>query len=284
MLTHASLLRAADEGRVLSRPWIKNPTVVTAAGIWIDLTFFGRYPAAEYFTSGAPNVRQALRRSTHGGLDHGDAGGGSIRKWVCGMTSLTTTAGAVPLGLLLMDYLAYYPLIAMEDIQTMDNSTPLPRRASIGGQIMLLEQFPYVGGGTLRVTYTNQDGVSGRQSPVVRVNTQAALGTVATSAPATAQAAGPFVPLAHGDASARAVESIEFLSADAGNLAAVIARPLAPFAHYDNTCPTEWDFWRDLGLLPEIDDDAYLSLACRPAGSINGAIIDGQMRTLWTER
>lgn len=281
MLTHADLLRAADEGRVLSRPWIKNPAVATAAGIWIDLSFFGRYPAAEYFTSGAANARQALRRSTHGGLDHGDAQGSDIKKWLTGMTSLTVTAGAVPLQFYVMDYLAYYPLIAMEDVQVMDNTVALPRGTQ-GGQIMLVEQFPYIGGGTLRVTYTNQDGVTGRQSPIMTLNTQTVLGTVATSAPATAGCAGPFVPLAQGDRSALAVESVEFFTADAGNLAALIVNPLAPFAHYDTTCPAEWAFWRDLGILAQIEDDAYLSLCCLPAGSITGAIIDGQIQTLWT--
>ena len=281
MLTHADFLRAPDEGRVISRPWIKNPAVATAAGIWIDLSFFGRYPAAEYFTSGAANARQALRRSTHGGLDHGDAQGSDIKKWLAGMTSLTVTAGAVPLQFYVMDYLAYYPLIAMEDVQVMDNTVALPRGTQ-GGQIMLVEQFPYIGGGTLRVTYTNQDGVTGRQSPIMTINTQTVLGTVATSAPATAGCAGPFVPLAQGDRSAQAVESVEFFTADAGNLAALIVNPLAPFAHYDTTCPAEWDFWRDLGILAQIEDDAYLSLCCRPAGSITSAIIDGQIRTLWT--
>lgn len=282
MLTHAHLARADDEGRVLSRPWIKNPSVVTAAGIWLDLSFFGRYPAAQYFTDGTALARQALRRSTHGGLDHGEAQGASIKKWLRGMTTLTTTAGAVPLQFMVMDYLAYYPLIAMEDVQTLDNTTPLPRHEDEGGQIMLVEQFPYVGGGTLRVTYTNQDGAS-KQSPILTINTQTVLGTVATSAPTTAGCAGPFVPLAHGDRSARSVDSIEFFTADAGNLAALIVRPVAPFAHYDATCPTEWDFLRHLGMLEQITDDAYLSLICRPAGSITGAIIDGQIRTLWTE-
>lgn len=283
MLTHADLFNAADEGRTLSRPWIKAPAVVTAAGIWVDLSFFGRYPAAEYFTSGTALAAQALRRSTHGGLDHGENKGSDYSKWLSGMTSLTTTAGAVPLPFIVMDYLLYYPLIPMEDVQTLDNTTPLPRYADEGGQIMLVEQFPYIGGGTCRVTYTNQDGVAGRLSPTMTINTQTVLGTVATSAPATAGTAGPFVPLQEGDRSARSIDSIEFFSADAGNLAALIVKPLAPFAHYETTCPSEWEFLRDLGWLSKIEDDAYLSMICKPAGSITGATIEGQIRTLWTE-
>lgn len=284
MLTHAKVFSAADEGRTLSRPWIKNPSVVTAAGIAVDLTFFGRYPAANYLTDGAPLAARALRRSTDGGLDHGEDKGPSYRKYLSGATILTVTAGAVPLPVKIMDYLLYYPLIPMEDVQTMDNTIALPRYTDGRGvQIMLVEQFPYVGGGTCRVTYTNSDGVAGRLSPIMKINTQTALGTVATSAPTTAGCPGLFVPLQQGDAGVRSIESIEFFTADAGNLVAVLVKPLAPFANYETTNPSEWDFLRHLGMLEVIEDDAYLSMVCLPNGSLTGAIIDGQIRTLWVE-
>lgn len=284
MLTHAKLFAAPDEGRTLSRPWIKNPSVVTAAGIYVDLTMFGRYPAANYFTDGSPNAARPLRRSVDGGMDHGEDKGTAYRKFLAGVTALTVTAGAVPMLFRVMDYLLYYPLIAMEDVQTMDNTETLPRYTDGRGvQIMLVEQFPYVGGGTCRVTYTNSDGVAGRLSPIMTINTQTALGTVATSAPTTAGCPGLFVPLAHGDAGVRQIESIEFFTADAGNLAAVLVKPLAPLANYEITNPSEWDFWNHLGMLEQIEDDAYVSMVCLPSGSITGAIIDGQLRTSWVE-
>jgi hypothetical protein len=284
MLTHAKLFAAADEGRTLSRPWIKNPSVVTTAGIAVDLSFFGRYPAAQYFTDGSPLAARALRRSTDGGLDHGEDKGAAYRKYLSGVTVLSVSAGAVPLPMKIMDYLLYYPLIPMEDIQVMDNTITLPRSTSGRGvQIMLVEQFPYIGGGTLRVTYTNSDGVAGRVTPIVTTNTQTVLGTVATSASATAGCPGLFVPLQHGDGGVLAIEQIEFLTADAGNLAAVLVKPLAPFANYEITNPSEWDMWRHLGMLEVIEDDAYLSMVCQPSGSLNGVTIEGQLRTLWVE-
>lgn len=284
MLTHADLFSAADEGRTLSRPWVKNPSVVTAAGIAVDLTFFGRYPAANYLTDGTPLAARALRRSTDGGLDHGEDKGAGYRKYLSGVTVLTTTAGAIPLPIKVMDYLMYYPLISMEDVQEMDNTVTLPRSTDGRGvQIMLVEQFPYVGGVTCRVTYTNSDGVAGRLSSIMTINAQTALGTVATSAPATAGCHGLFVPLQQGDGGVRSVESIEFFTADAGNLAAVLVKPLAPLANYETTNPSEWEFWRDLGMLEQIDEDAYLSMVCLPSGSLTGAIIEGQLRTLWVE-
>jgi hypothetical protein len=284
MLTHANVLCAADLGRSLTRPWIKNPSVVTAAGIHVDLTFFGRYPAANYFTDGVPLTARQLRRSTDGGLDHGANKGSAYRKWLQAATALSLTAGAAPATYYLLDYLLYYPLIPMEDVQTMDNTITLPRYTDGAGvQLMLLEQFPYVGGGTLRCTYTNAMGQSGVVSPTCTVNTQTALGTVATSAPATAGCPGMFVPWCGNCRGVKALESIEFLTADAGNLAAVLVKPLRMFGTYENTNPAEWDFLRDLGWLEEITDDAYLSLVCCPTGSLNGGIIDGSLATIWTE-
>ncbi len=285
MLTHAKLFSAPDEGRVLARPWVKVPSIATGAGIFVDLTMSGRYPAANYFTDGSPNTARALRRSVDGGLDHGEDKGSDYRKFLDYACVLSVTATAMPLSLIIADYLMYYPLIPMEDVQSMTNAVTLPRYSSGEGvQIMLVEQFPYVGGGTCRVTYTNSAGVAGRQSPIMTINTQALLGTVATSAPTKAGCPGPFVPLAQGDGGVRSVESIEFFSADAGNLAVVLVKPLAPFAGYENTNPSGWSFWQHLGMFEQIEDDAYLSMICKPNGSLSGAIIEGQLRTLWVRK
>lgn len=284
MLTHAKVFGSADAGQALSRPWVKNPSVVTASGIWMDLTMFGRYPSANYFTDGTPLAARALTRSVDGGMDHGESVGPDYRKFLKGMSVLSASATAVPMPLMVMDYLLYYPLIPMEDTQEMDNTVSLPRYTDGEGvRIMLLEQFPYVGGGTFRVTYTNSRGETGRQSPVVTINTQTALGTVAHSAPATNGACGLFVPLASGDGGVRAIESITFPTSDSGNLAAVLVKPLLPFGNYEVTNPSEWDGLLDLGMLEEIHDDAYISVACQPVGSLNGTIIEGQIRTLRVE-
>jgi len=284
VLTHAKLFSAPDEGRVLVSPWVKNPSVVTASGIWVDLTFFGRYPAANYFTDGVALAAKALRRSTDGGLDHGADKGDTYSKYLGALTVRSTSATAVPMPILLMDYLLYYPLVPMEDTQTMDNTVTLPRYADGEGvQIMLVEQFPYIGGGTVQVTYTNSAGVAGQQTKVTTINTQTALGTVAHSGPATAGLSGVFMPLASGDGGVRQIESITFPSSDSGNLAALLVRPLGLFGNYEVGCPSEWDQLRDLGVLERIYDDAYLSAVCLPVGSLNGVIIEGALKTLWVE-
>lgn len=284
MLTHAKLFSAPDEGRVLTRPWIKNPSVVTASGIWMDLTMFGRYPAANYFTDGTPLAAKALRRSTDGGMDHGEDKGSDYSKFLASLTVLSASATAVPMPIMVMDYLMYYPLVPMEDTQEMDNTITLPRYESGEGvQLMLVEQFPYIGGGKVQVTYTNSDGVAGRQTAITTINTQTALGTVAHSGSATGGVSGLFMPLARGDGGIRAVESITFPVADSGNLAAVLVKPLGLFGNYEVGCPSEWDQLRDLGILERIYDDAYLSAACLPLGSLNGTIVEGSLKTLWVE-
>lgn len=283
VLSHQRIFTAPDEGRTLTRPFVKNPSIVTAAGIYVDLTVFGRYPAAQYYTDTSLAARP-LRRSTDGGMDHGEDKGPLFKKFLQSVTALTVTAGAIPLPMLVMDYLMFYPLIPMEDVQEMDNTLTLPRYTDGRGvQMMLVEQFPYIGGGTCRITYTNQDGVAGRLSAIMTINTQTALGTIATSAPATVGVAGPFVPLQQGDSGVRSVESIEFFTADAGNIAIVLVKPLAPCALYETTCPGEWDFNFDLGILPVIEDDAFISIICLPAGSLSGAILDGSITTIWSE-
>lgn len=282
MFTYADIFNAADQGRTLSRPFIENPTTVTASGIYTDMTFFGRYPAANYLTSGAQNTATPLNRSTDGGYDHGEDKGSGYRKYLAGVTLMTTTAGAVPLVGKIMDYIMYYPLVPMEDVQTMDNTLTLPRYTTGRGvQIMLVEQFPYLGGVTCRLTYTNSAGVAGRISATVTINTQTTLGTIATTAPATVGCTGLFVPLQDGDEGVRSVESIEFFSPDAGNLAIILVKPLVDVFVYETTTPSEWNFEILEAIEDENNRDAFLSMVCKSAGSMSGAILDCQLRTLW---
>lgn len=285
MFTHNAYFRAKEEGRTLDRPFIKNPSVITASGIWMDLTFFGRYPAANYFTDGAALTSKALYRSIDGGLDHGADKGDDYRKFLKGITALSLSAAAAPMPIMVMDYLMYYPLIAMEDTQEMINEVTLPRyQSGEGVRLMLVEQFPYIGGGQVQVTYTNSKGEGGRTTNLTTINTQTALGTIAHSNATFAGASGVFMPMAQGDGGVRSVESITFPTPDSGNLAAVLVKPLGLFGTYETTNPSEWDALRDFGIAEQIYDDAYLSAVCLPTGSLNGVIIDGTLSTYWAEK
>jgi hypothetical protein len=110
---------------------------------------------------------------------------------------------------------------------------------------------------------------------------------IVPSAPATAGCHGLFVPLQAGDEGVRSVESIEFFSPDAGNLAIILVKPLVQIGMYETTTPSEWNFNSDMGMLETIEDennrDAFLSMVVKSAGSMAGAIIDCQIRTLWVQ-
>jgi hypothetical protein len=151
---------------------------------------------------------------------------------------------------------------------------------------MMIEQNPYVGGATCQVGYTNQDGVSGRLSPVFTLNSSVSIGTVATSAPATAGAAGTFVPLQSGDYSVEKIDTIEFFTGDVGTVCLLLCKPIATFPIYETTAPCDYDLWNHLGYLPEIKNDAYLNFIFKPAASATGAVtntIFGNITTIWEQ-
>lgn len=166
----------------------------------------------------------------------------------------------------------------------MTQAATLPRYS--GAQMMLVEQNPYVGGGTFRIGYTNQDGVSGRLTPIITLNTNTISGTIATSAPTTAGVSGDLIPLQSGDYEVQKVDNIEFFSDDVGTVAIVLVKPITSLFIYETTSPCVYDLWFNQGLLPEIKNDAYLNFVFKPAAAGTGAVtntIFGQMTTIWKE-
>jgi len=198
---------------------------------------------------------------------------------------VNTPTTAVPLPMMLLDYLAYYPFVDMSntDLQTMTQTEPLNRYTDGRGvQIMAVEVAAQVGGSTFNVTYTNQDGVPGRVTPTVTCNTQVSIGTLVNTAPATVGCNGPFLPLQAGDSGVRSIQGCTFLTGDVGLITLVLVKPLATIGVYDITSPVEKDFVLDNpATLPRIFDDAYLNLICLPSGTIASGQINGVLETCW---
>lgn len=283
-LTHKEVAAAYDEGRTLYRSWSKAPTQTTASGIWFDLSMSPGNPPAQYY-GGSPLVGALLKRSTDGGIDHGEDKAG-YTKHLHTLTVQTVTATAAPLTLQLMDYLAFWSGIGMDaGVQTFTTSQTvldgLRYGAADGAQMMLVEQFPYAGGATIQVTYKNQNNET-KTTPVVTLNTQVTTGTVASSAPTTAGAGGLFLPLASGDSGVAYPESIEIFGAgDVGVLSLVMVKPLCVFNIFETTAPAVWDFLLHQKQLPRIRDDAYLNLAALPVGTLAASSILGDLTTIW---
>lgn len=274
-------------GRSLFRSWRKVPSQATASGVWFDLSMSPGNPVPQYYAA-APLASLRLSRSTDGGLEHG-GNVSPLKKHLHRFGVISVTATAVPLPLQLLDYLMFYPFVAQDaGEQTLtigvsnSVSQTLPRYSDGRGvQIMPVLVAAHIGGFQFYVTYTNENGVSGRISQTVTCNTQVVNGSCAISAASQAQGAGPFIPLQDGDRGVRSIETVTGLTSDIGLLALVLVKPLASPYVYDITAPAEVDFLIDQSVLPEIKDDAYLNLICCPTGTLAGAPLNGWLETIW---
>jgi hypothetical protein len=284
-LTHRDISSAYLQGRRLLRSWSKAPSQVTGSGIWYDLSMSPGNPVAQYY-SGAVLTAAALKRSTDGGLDHGpDVAASGYKKYLHKFNLQSVAAAAAPLTVEVLDYLAFYAGIGMDaGVQSFTTGISVPRYPDGAGvQMMLVELFPYVGSCDVQVTYKNSAGVSGKVTPIVRLNTQTVFGTVASSASASTGVSGRFLPLANGDNGVQYPESIEILGAgDLGVLVLVLVKPVLTVLITETTAPTQLDTLLDIADMPEIKDDAYLNLICLPTGSLSGAAINGEIGTFWS--
>jgi len=138
------------------------------------------------------------------------------------------------------------------------------------------------GGQTFTISYTNQDGISGRTSQVVTQNTSSILGTITSSALAVGQGtAGPFIGLQDGDSSVMSVDSVQMIGSDTGFFTIVLVRPLTETQIRGIDAPVEKDHLIHAEVLPRVYDDAFLGYLCLPNGSLAGTGIMGNIKVIW---
>ena len=280
------MVDAELEGRSFFATWRKQPTQTTGAGIWFDLSMSPGNPTPNYYAA-APNIAIALAQSTDGGIPHGGPVASlGYKKYLKTFTALTTTATAVPLPMLLCDYLMYYPFVDMSvtDYQPLTTNIALPRYPTGKGvQIMAVEVAGQLGAGNpkFQVQYTNQDGVAGCLTRPATCNTQVVNGTIITTAPNTNGCGHPFLTLAPGDTGVRLIEGITFYTADVGLMALVLVEVVGDHMIRTIDAPAERNCFTDFGAMPQIADDAYLNLLVCPNGTLSGAPIHGAITTIW---
>jgi len=270
--------------------WRKAPTQTTAVGIWFDLSMSPGNPIPNYYAA-APLTFTAIKQSTDYGLPHGGNVSPSVKYLHKLQITPMTVATLAPMAVMVLDYVGYYPFVDMADTVTMSGSTVLPRYTDGEGlQIMAVEVAAQIGGvASFYVTYTNQDGVAGRQSSTCFCNTQVVNGTIINSAaaPTATYPSGPFIPLQVGDTGVRSVETVVWLTGDVGLVSIVLVKPLATIAlePISNSIfsPKEVDFAvQNAGKMPIIPDDAYLNLICLPTGTLSGGQLYGTIETIWS--
>mgnify|MGYP003509852846 CR=1 FL=1 len=283
-----SLVDAEVAGKSRFSTWRKTPSQTTFLGIWFDMSMSPGNPNPQYYAA-APMTATTLSQSADGGIYHG----GSVspeKKFLRKVMALTTTsATAVPIPMILCDYLLFYPFVdesAIGDVQSMTNSNTLPRYTDGEGvQIMAVVVAGHsVGAGTFfTVNYTNQDGVSNRNTVSAQLNAQFVNGTIITSASSGTNRQGPFLCLQNGDTGVRSIESVTMTGIpEVGLFSLVLVKPIAQMSIRGLDAPVEVDYFKDFGGgMPVIEDNAYLNFICHPPGSVNGSLFHGYIETVW---
>jgi len=270
-------------GRVRDYIWRKTPSAATTSGIWFDLSMSPGMPPPQYYI-GAITTATQLKQSTDGGFYHGPNVSPS-EKYLRKITTQASAATALPMNVILCDYLLFYPFVdeGTTDEQFMTNTLTLPRYTDGKGvQIMAITTNAGTGGQQFFVNYTNSDGVSGRISQTVTQNTATAIGTVMGSATATANASNPFIGLQTGDSGVRSIESVTMLGVDTGLFALVLVKPLAQTCFREITVPYEKDFLIPTTDLIKIEDNAFLNFLCLPLGTLAATTLRGDLKVIWT--
>lgn len=277
------LVDADIDGKTRQYSWRKTPSQTTTAATWFDLSMSPGNPPPKYWFDAPPGVAKAVYQSTDGGLYHG-ANSSPSTKYLRTFTAYTSTVTALPITMILCDYLLYYPSMddSTTDPQLMDNTITLPRYENGEGvQMVAVSVAGRTGGQQFSITYTNSAGVSGRTSQVVTQNASAAIGTVVTSASAVQDSGNPFIGLQSGDTGVRFVESVTMLGPDVGLFSILLVKPIATTMIRGIDAPVEKDFLIQEGSMPVIKDNAYLSMLCLPKGTLAATALIGDMKITW---
>lgn len=281
--TIGEVVDAEINGNVRNYVWRKTPSQTTITGLWFDTSMSPGMPAPQYYI-GAITTATQLRQSTDGGLYHG-ANVSPSEKFLRSMTTMANAVTALPMNTILCDYLMFYPFIdeGTTDPQTMTNVATLPRYADGKGvQVMAIQTNAGTGGQQFFFTYTNSDGVAGRTSQIVTMNTSTVVGNVIGSNRAIQNASNPFIGLQSGDDGVRYIEQVQMLGVDTGLFALVLVKPLAQHCFREVTVPYEKDYLVPTTDLVRIYDDAFLGMLCLPLGSLAATVLRGDLKVIWT--
>ena len=280
--TIGEVVDAELNGNVRNYIWRKTPSQATTIGLWFDTSMSPGMPPPQYYI-GAILTATQLKQSTDGGLYHGQNVSPSA-KYLRSITTQASAATALPMNVILCDYLLFYPFIdeGTVDQQDMINVTTLPRYTDGKGvQVMAIQTNAGTGGQQFFFTYTNSDGVSGRVSQTVTMNTSTVVGNVIGSNRATVNASNPFIGLQDGDSGVRSIESVTMLGIDTGLFSLVLVKPLVQTCFREITVPYEKDFLIPTSDLIRIYDDAFLGFLALPQGTLAATVLRGDLKVIW---
>lgn len=258
------------------------------AGRWYDFSGLGGTPIANAWAGTALTWRTCDESTGNGTQIFGIRHGGNVStdtKHMLNVMAVTGVATGVPGVLMLVDMQGYWPTISNNTTSAQTLLTAPTLRYASGAGCRLLWVQTAVAGATaqnIAVSYTNQDGTSGRTLPVtVSMTASAIVGHVSHSGTA-ANNYGPFLPLASGDTGVQNVATVTFSAANTGTGALCIVRPLLTLPITTASVAAERDLVNQLPSLPRVVDGACLAwLYFAGAATAASTNFYGSMECAW---
>lgn len=287
---------SADE---LGQCWVTGfrksvSSAATVTSSWVDYTYFSGSPGPNFYATSPLTASEV--DATRGIYVPQVAPATQHLKNLMLMTaasSATSTANGRQ-QVCLADYLLYYPFIdtdAVGEEQLLDNTVTIPRYGA--GKVVAVAQSSSSAIGQFTMTYTNQDGTSGRVTPNQYAFVVAGGGQL-VSASGTGASYQPWLHLQAGDTGVQSIQSVTFTVAGGGLMALVIVKPLflgsltqecrrttsGNLESY-GACVEYMSVIQQAGA-PRIIDGAVLGLlAAGYSGSLASSILSGVLETVW---
>lgn len=294
-----SKIRDIHDADAAGRCWVSQfrkavASAATTTNAGVDYSYFAGSPAANFYAS-APLVSAHVEASRGIYVPTVSPAKQYLNniKIMSAASSATNTANGRQL-LMLCDYLMYYPFVdtdAVGEEQLMEQTVTIPRYAS--GVVIAVAQSASSAIGGFTMSYTNQDGVSGRTSQVNKTFVVAGGGQV-VNALLTGASYNSFVNLAAGDSSVQSIESVTMTAPGGGLMALVIVKPLMLMFFNQESRTTTAGNIESYGAcdefqsvihkagMPEIKDGAVLNFfASGFGGSLASSTLVGTLETVW---
>jgi len=249
-------------------------TMYTSTGFPIFGATTGIYPAVS-------KTAQILSQSNTGSIPFPKAGTGMSNHLV-GWSATPNSQGGT---FMLVDRIVQCQLSQSETNGSFTGFSAVDRLSPIGypgsgAQIWCEVSNVFGGARTIfYFTYTNQDGIGSRQTPLITTIPSATIGNSITPT------SGAYIALQGADSGVRSIESITFVSGSSiatGKYAVCLVKPIvtSPMYNFGVSSNTTCDYLTQLPCPEKIHDDAYLTWLMWSVNSAANAILWGTLQIL----
>ena len=287
----AQVATAIAAGRQYKTSWNKAFSATTGvAATWYDTWTYGGMPSAGGWAGslgtpvvpvGAPGASYTTGRISCGE----NVAGSGWNKHLFNAEFMTAAAAtAMPMYLMLVDIVAYYPGIVMTTTTAQTINTPntsvLTRYTSGAGLMCYLTYSTTVttpATSTFTMNYTNSAGTGGRASPSQNISNTAGTGAIGalplSGTLAVAGTYGPFINLQSGDSGVKIPYQVTIGTTQASGVGVIVqCYPLAciPIVAGPGTTvvATARDFLFSMPTMPKIVDGACLNFLLYTSGAV----------------